>query len=131
QGERGAGALAPLRVAGIYYEYATDRGVVSMDIATYRRAFGDDRANSVSVYLKPGSDLETARTTLRETIGAPNGLYLFSNRSLRDEALRVFDRTFAITGQLESLSLAVGLCGILSALLALLRERSTDFALLR
>jgi putative ABC transport system permease protein len=120
-----------LRIAGIYYEYATDRGVVSMDLSTYARVFGDARANSVSLYLKPGADLDAVRAALRNEVGAPNGIYIFSNRTLREEALRVFDRTFAITGQLENLSLAVGMCGILSALLALLRERSADFALLR
>lgn len=121
----------PLKIAGIYYEYATDRGVISMDVKTYREIFKDDRANSVSIYLRPGAAIDTARDALRDQIGAPGGLYIFSNRSLREEAFRVFDRTFAITGQLESLSLAVGLAGILSALLALLRERSADFALLR
>ena len=119
------------KIAGVYYEYATDRGVVNMDVKTYANLYGDGRANSLAIYLKAGVDLESARTALRREFGAPNGLYIFSNRTLREEAFRVFDRTFAITGQLEHLSLAVGLCGILSALLAMLRERSSDFALLR
>ncbi|HYG74305.1 MAG TPA: FtsX-like permease family protein [Planctomycetota bacterium] len=126
-----SGSERTLRIAGIYYEYATDRGVISMDVKTYASIFGDARANSVSLYLKPGTDLDATREALRADIGAAGGLYIFSNRTLREEAFRVFDRTFAITSQLESLSLAVGLAGILSALLALLRERSTDFALLR
>ena len=120
-----------LRISGIYYEYATDRGVISMDSATYRRLFEDARPNSVSLYLKPGSDVEAVLERVRREFGVTGGLYVFSNRTLRDEALVVFDRTFAITRQLESLSLTVGLCGILSALLALLRERSTDFAVMR
>jgi putative ABC transport system permease protein len=120
-----------LPIAGIYYEYATDRGVASMDLATYRQLFRDPRPNSISVYLKPGADVDQFRQHVRDTIGAPLGLYVFSNAALREEAFRVFDRTFAITGQLENLSLAVGLCGILSALLALLRERAPEFALLR
>ena len=122
---------APLPISGIYYEYATDRGVISMDTSTYRHIFEDSRPNSCALYLKPGVDLEALRQSLRNEIGVPGGLYIFSNRTLREEAFNVFDRTFAITGQLENLSLAVGLCGIVSALLALLRERSTDFAVLR
>ena len=122
---------AALPVAGIYYEYATDRGVVSMDTATFAKVFHDARANSVSIYLENEADAERVRQALRTEIGAPRGLYIFLNSSLRTEAFRVFDRTFAITGQLENLSLAVGLCGIASALLALLRERSTEFALIR
>ncbi|HLX64217.1 MAG TPA: FtsX-like permease family protein [Planctomycetota bacterium] len=120
-----------LKIEGIYYEYATDRGVVSMDAKTYADLFGESAPQSASLYLKPGADLSAAMQELRDEIGAPFGMYIFSNRTLRDEAFRVFDRTFAITGQLENLSLAVGLCGIVSALLALLRERAADFGLLR
>ncbi|HYF52597.1 MAG TPA: FtsX-like permease family protein [Planctomycetota bacterium] len=120
-----------LRIVAIYYEYATERGVITMDRTTYKKVFGDDRINSCSVYLKPGTDLEAAQAEVRRRFGVPGGLYVFSNAALREEAFTVFDRTFAITRQLESLSLAVGLCGILSALIALLRERSTDFALMR
>ncbi|MEI6233425.1 MAG: FtsX-like permease family protein [Planctomycetota bacterium] len=127
----GAKRTTPLRVEGIFYEYATDRGVISLDAKTYADYFGDDLPQSVSVYLKPGADCDAVIKTLRDDFGAPGGLYIFSNRTLREEAFRVFDRTFAITGQLENLSLAVGLCGILSALLALLRERAADFGLLR
>lgn len=122
---------ATLRIAGIYYEYATDRGVVSLDAARYAEVFGDGRANSASLYLKDGASPEKVRDQIRDTLGAEKGLYVFSNRSLREEAFRVFDKTFAITRQLESLSLTVGVCGILAALLALLRERSAEFALLR
>lgn len=129
---RVAGGPAPvLKIEGIYHEYANDRGVISIDKKTYSALFGDTRAQSASLYLKPGENLDAMLEKLRHEFGAPGGLYIFSNRTLRDEAFRVFDRTFAITGQLENLSLAVGLCGILSALLALLRERSTDFGLLR
>ncbi len=120
-----------LRVEGIYYDYATDRGVISLDIAKYAALFGDAQAQGLSLYLKEGVDFDAMMRTLRADFGAPDGLYVFSNRTLREEAFKVFDRTFAITGQLENLSLAVGLCGILSALLALLRERSADFGLLR
>jgi putative ABC transport system permease protein len=122
---------ARLKVAGIYFEYATDRGVISLDKKRYDELFGDSGANSAALYLKPGADAEKVRDELRETLGAKHGLYIFSNRSLRAEAFKVFDQTFAITHQLESLSLAVGVCGIVTALLALLRERASEFALLR
>ena len=125
------GAAPTLPIAGVYYEYATDRGVVSMDKRTYGELFDIDAAQSASLYLKPGVSADSMVERLRNELGASRGLYIFSNRTLRNEAFRVFDRTFAITAQLETLSLAVGLCGILSALLALLRERAADYAVLR
>ena len=120
-----------VRIAAVYHEYGNDRGVVHMDLGTYRKLYGDARANSAALYLKPGVDADAVRAGIQRTLGAEAGLLVFSNRSLRAEALKVFDRTFAITAQLETLALTVGLCGIVTALLAMLHERSREFALLR
>src|SRR6185369_7929980 len=89
----GADQSIALTIAGIYYEYATDRGVASMDRSTYERLFHDSRPNSISIYLKKDADVDAVRKKLRDTIGAPGGLYIFSNAALREEAFRVFDRT--------------------------------------
>jgi putative ABC transport system permease protein len=45
--------------------------------------------------------------------------------------LEIFDRTFLITGVLRLLAVAVAFVGVLSALLAMLMERSREFAILR
>ena len=53
------------------------------------------------------------------------------NQALRDEALAVFDRAFAITGALQLLAAIVAFIGVLSALLSLQLERGREFGLLR
>jgi putative ABC transport system permease protein len=58
-------------------------------------------------------------------------LYINSNAGLRDESLRIFDRTFVITDVLYWLTLGVAFIGILSAMLALQLERAREFATLR
>jgi putative ABC transport system permease protein len=53
------------------------------------------------------------------------------NRQLRQEALQVFDSTFAITSALRVLAVLTAFVGVLSALLALQLERSRELATLR
>jgi putative ABC transport system permease protein len=53
------------------------------------------------------------------------------NRALRDQALVVFDRTFAITNALRILAVIVAFIGVLSALMALQIERARELATLQ
>ena len=54
-----------------------------------------------------------------------------SNRALREASLLIFDRTFAITGVLRTLTVAVAFIGMLAALMALGLERAREIGVLR
>ena len=54
-----------------------------------------------------------------------------SNRSLRAQALGVFDRTFAVTQALRLLAVVVAFIGVWSALMALQVERTRELATLQ
>ena len=54
-----------------------------------------------------------------------------SNRGTREEALAVFDRTFAITIALQILAMIVAFIGILSTLMSLQLERTREIGILR
>ena len=56
---------------------------------------------------------------------------IFTNRSLRAEAIQIFDRTFAITYALEAVAVIVAIIGIAGALLALVIDRRRELGLLR
>ena len=56
---------------------------------------------------------------------------IFSDREIRGEAIRVFDRTFAITYALEAIAVLVAVMGVAGALLALVIDRRREFGLLR
>jgi putative ABC transport system permease protein len=56
---------------------------------------------------------------------------IFRNRDLRREALRIFDRTFAITYALEAVAVLVAVMGVAGALLALVIDRRRELGLLR
>src|SRR5258708_36754354 len=56
---------------------------------------------------------------------------MFSKRDLRAEAVRIFDRTFAITYALEAVAVIVAVMGVAGALLALVIDRRRELGLLR
>jgi len=124
------GKLGSFRVLDIYYDYSSEAGVVLMDRATLSRYLPDAEPSNVAVYLKPGVSLEDGQRAVERVI-AGRRVAVARNRTLRDQAIRVFDRTFAITYVLEALALFVAVTGVGGALLALVIDRRREFGLLR
>lgn len=136
----GAGSLLRLRTArgdrdfrvmGVYYDYASDQGVVLMSQATYRRHWNDPFLTGFALDLAPGADPDRVAERLRATIGAERALSIQSNRSLKKISLDIFDRTFLITSVLRLLAGLVAFIGVLSSLMALQLERARELGVLR
>ena len=128
-----ADGLHPFPIAGVYYDYASDQGLVLIGRRAYREAFGDDRLNAFSVDLEPGADPDAVARALR-SLGTGSGapaLIVQSNRTLREASLAIFDRTFLITEVLRLLAGLVAFVGVVSALMALELERARELAVLR
>jgi len=119
------------RVAGVYRDYSNDRGTVVMDRALYLAIFGDPRITSAAVLARPGVDANDLRRRILAAGGGRFALSISTNRELRKEALRIFDRTFAVTRALEAIAVGVAILGIANALLASAVERRRSFGLLR
>lgn len=118
------------RIVDISFDYASEAGYVVMDRATMLRYLPDPNPSDLAAYVAPGADLEAVRAEMQKTIAGHN-ILIFSNRSLRTEAIRTFDRTFVITYALEAISVIVAVIGIAGALLALVVDRRREFGLLR
>ena len=118
-------------VAGIYYDYVTSSGIVSMSLDTYRRLWNDETVTALSVRLEPGVDADAVTRELGDALAPVQRLFVRPNQALRDEALVIFDRTFAITGALQLLATVVAFIGVLSALLSLLLEKQREVGILR
>ena len=125
--------LRDLRVAGVYRDYSNDRGTIVLDRELYLRLFGDRRVTSVAVVAAPGVDPGGLRRRIlaAAAVGDRFALSISTNRELRREALRIFDRTFAVTHALEAIAVAVAILGIANALVASAIERRRSFGLLR
>lgn len=118
-------------VAGVYYDYNTDRGMVLMPRGLYDRYWPDRPISSIAVFVSPAAGIQAVAGRLREAIGAAGPARLRSSAEIRRQSLAVFDRTFAITSVLRLLALGVAFVGVLTALLALQLERARELAILR
>jgi putative ABC transport system permease protein len=119
------------RIAAVYYDYASDRGVVIMDRGTFRKYFGELQPSGVAAYLKDGADPERVRAEMLDMLDEGHRAFIYSNRTLRTEILAVFDSTFAITYALELIAIAVAMLGVAGTLLTLVLERRRELSLLR
>lgn len=120
-------------VAGVYYDYGSERGVVVMARSTFDDLWEDPGVTSVALFLRDRADVTGVLDELRGELAGMAGtvVALRSNRALRDASLEVFDRTFAITGVLRGLAFVVAFIGVLSALMALQLERVREIGMLR
>lgn len=124
------GATRHLKVLGIYYDYSTERGFITVDRQTLLRYLPDPAISNLAVYIKPDADADQVRASIDSAISG-RAVLLFSNGSLRRAAIAVFDRTFRITYALEAVAVFVAVMGIAGSLLAMVIDRRREFALLR
>ncbi len=117
-------------VADVYYDYSSERGSILMDRQTMLRYLPDPAPSNLAIYVSPNAQLEAVRAAI-DKAAAGHRVLMFSNRDLRAEAIRIFDRTFAITYALEAVAVIVAVMGIAGALLALVIDRRRELGLLR
>jgi len=118
------------RIADIYYDYGSERGSILMDRQTMLRYLPDPTPSNLAIYVAPNASVENVRQEITQA-SAGYRVLVASNRDLRTEAIRIFDRTFAITYALEAVAVIVAVMGVAGALLALVIDRRREIGLLR
>jgi putative ABC transport system permease protein len=118
-------------VAGIYYDYASSQGVVMLALPLYRELWQDPAITALALRLAEGADPDQVTAELQDALAPVQALQVRPNQALRDEALVIFDRTFAITGALQLLATLVAFIGVLSALLSLMLDKQRELGILR
>lgn len=118
-------------VSGVFYDYSTDWGMVLVEKKLFQSLWNDETFHSAGIYLKEGVSQEAFKEIVRERYSKPYRLFVVSHRELRNEVLRIFDQTFAITYALEFIAIIVAILGIINSLNALIIERQRDIGILR
>ena len=127
------GDTGPVRfkIAGVYRDYASERGQVLMSRATWERHWRARGYTAFGVYLAPRADAAAVTRDI-EALRAPDrAVQVRTTGAIRRASLAVFDRTFAITGVLRTLATLIAFAGVLGALMALELERARELAVLR
>lgn len=118
-------------VVGVYRDYSSERGGVLLERAAYASAFRDSATTSLAVFLRDGADPDAVADSIAAEAAPLQRLFVASNEGLRRASFETFDRTFAITAVLRTLTLIVAFVGVLAALMALQLERARELGVLR
>lgn len=122
---------SPARIAGVFQDYATDRGYVFVARTTYDQWFDDPHVSGVGLWLAAGLDSEAFARRIRAELAPDPAIGIHSNASLRTATYAVFDRTFAVADALEIFAALIAALACVSSLAALEFERAKELALLR
>ena len=118
-------------ISGVFYDYSSDWGMVLLEKKLFQSLWKDETLHSAGIYLKEGFSQESFKEMIRERYSKPYRLFVVSHRELRNEVLKIFDQTFAITYALEFIAIIVAVLGIINSLNALIIERQRDIGIVR
>ncbi|MBS1517860.1 MAG: FtsX-like permease family protein [Bacteroidetes bacterium] len=119
------------KVAGIYYDYASDQGLITMKYDQFRKYWNAGGISGISVFVKEGSSIDSVKDKIRELGTDGQQLVVRTYRFLLDSSVEIFDRTFLVAKVLQILSVIVAFIGILSSLMSLQLERKRELGILR
>jgi putative ABC transport system permease protein len=117
-------------VAGVYFDYSSESGWLIFDRSTLLTYLPNQPPTNLAIYLRKGADANKARRAIEVRLGK-YPVIVAPNQALRQNAVAVFDRTFAITYALEGVAIAVAMLAAANSLLAMVLDRRREFALLR
>lgn len=123
------GRTMSFRVAGVWRDYARQQGAVVIRNTDYVRLTGDRLPDEPAITLAPGADAAAVRRAV--TAALPAGVSVAEPATSRRFALRLFDRSFAITYVLEAVAILVGLAGVTATVSAQTIVRNKEFGMLR
>jgi len=118
-------------IAGIYYDYASSAGNAILSLEQYRQYWNDDQVAAAAVILVPGVDIQASTDALKARLAEIQSLLVRPNQVLREDALEVFDRTFAITSALQLMTTIVAFVGVLSAMMSLQLDKQRQLGILK
>jgi len=118
-------------ISGVFYDYSTDWGMILMERRLFQSLWNDETFHSAGIYLEEGVSTDEFKKLIREKYSKPYQFFLVSHRELREEILKIFDQTFAITYSLEFIAIFVAILGIINSLNALIIERQRDIGIFR
>ncbi len=129
-----------LPISAIYYDYGNPKGEVLLAQSLWQELKLPTEAVSLAVSGIATSAERAKRAGLTSIAALERALIqelglspvqVYSQQKIRDEAIRVFNKTFSITLVLNTLTLLVAAVGLFSAVLMLTQSRQASLAMLR
>lgn len=123
--------LTELRLAATSTNFGWPTGVIFMDRSDYTRAFATPALTALGVDLRPGSNVEEAKTVIERQLGSGSGLEVItpSTRAARIEASG--GEGLGQLGEIEKLLLAATIAAMVAALGSSIWQQRISLASLR
>jgi putative ABC transport system permease protein len=118
-------------VSSIIVSYASDSGVIFMDMHTYERHWNDHVADMFSVYVRPGHDIAAVRTAIQDHFKSKRKMFVLPALEFRQEIKKMLDRSVVMNDAVNVLTLLIAGFGIIVTLLASVLERTREIGILR
>jgi putative ABC transport system permease protein len=118
-------------VVGVVVSYASEGGVIIMDMRTYERHWQDHVADMFSVFVKPGSNVAAVHDAIQDRFRNKRKMFVLSSLEFREEIKKLFERTFLMNDAANVLSLIIAGFGIIVTLLSSVLERTREIGILR
>ena len=116
----------PLPVAGVYSDYGNPSPQAILGFESFRARFSAVEVTRFALRL-PEAQVEALTADLRREFALPEGAVI-DQAGIKTFSLRIFERTFAVTGALNALTLGVAAIAILTSLLTLADRRLPQLA---
>ncbi len=120
-----------LKIAGVFYDYTSEHGLIMMDRTMYLKLFHDYVIDSVAVFIDKNNQTRGALIETVKKHAERWDLPVLSQEEMHGSILTVFDSTFAVTRSMRLIAIVVAFFGIASALLTLFIERQREFGIYR
>ena len=124
-------------VAGVWRDYARQSGSVVMQLSSlaHTRIKPSITDIAVSVQRKPDPDsrFDATLANVQQSIRAAyasDALAMATTGDIRNQSLRIFDRSFAVTNWLQMVAIGIGLFGVATSVSAQVLARQREFGLL-
>jgi len=120
-----------LSVAAIFYDYASEHGVIMMDRSTFIKLFNDRTINSLGIFIDATGQEKQKIIEEVQKRAKNRGLPASTREQFHGKILSVFDNTFAVTRSMRILAVIIAFFGIAGALMTLFVERQREFGIYR
>jgi putative ABC transport system permease protein len=118
-------------VTSIIVSYASDAGVIFIDLQTYERHWNDHVADMFSVYVKQDADVASVRTAIQDRYRSTRKMFVLPALEFRQEVKNMLDRSVVMNDAVNVLTLLIAGFGIIVTLLASVLERTREIGVLR
>ena len=118
------------KVAGVFYDYISERGAIYIDRKLGKELFSGNSVNGISVYGLGKEEKAQLENKIKKKYGEEN-IVVQDQKQIRTSTLRLFDKTFRIVWMLAALAVIIAIVTLFNSTLMIYLDRIYELTQLR